>query len=804
MLERYKTLGGVLALDEFSVSELAELSGVRESTVRTILRREGAFVEQIGTQSTGRRGGRPLRWRLRPAAREQLRAQLRELEQLGVGPWLVDQYDNADAPRAGIIAAEDVLLRLASTDVESAKRSELVKLAEAHLDAADASMSASPDARIGTTHRSLDRDRRVVELLLTLEQAEQDIAARRDQSLQEARIQAERLKTEARSRAEALGRDSQERYSRAESAISVLEGEIIALTRKRDELLEQIGTSTGERISAGVSSTASRPRHGFRSGLPPGRGSGTLGSSGTLGIRRITGRPLSAEATALGSVRLATTVFKSESGRTVNPAAWTVTYLRKAAWTVTYLRKTAILDGLCAILTALLALGVTFGFKIHHNGSIPASYLDFALALPFLWLGTLAVAGGYNPRFIGVGSDEFRKILYAALGLIVAVSIVPQASKPHLVAKLDLAQWYAIVTLSCLAALDLTARFLLRKQLRKRRSNGEFMRRAVAVGPVAPVEERETHFRRNTYYGLSVVAACVPDTQLQDEVAGITRLCSGLDSVPSAVARFNADTVAVLASPEMDDTLLRERASDLEETDTDLWVWSSLFDVAGQRTTVDPVAGLPLLHVDHAKLAGGTWVIKGIFEIKSRPLSRWSCSHPFWLLLVRGFGSLTAVRPRSSGWARTAVPSESISSERWSLMRRSARRKLMASNLRDGVLFKLRKDPRITAVGAHLRRWSLDELPKLFNVFLGDMSLVGPRPALPDEVAEHGDRMRRRLAVKPGLTGLWRVNERSDLSWDEAERLDISYVENWSLNSRPADSLEDHFSTHPQVRRLLI
>ncbi len=106
---------------------------------------------------------------------------------------------------------------------------------------------------------------------------------------------------------------------------------------------------------------------------------------------------------------------------------------------------------------------------------------------------------------------------------------------------------------------------------------------------------------------------------------------------------------------------------------------------------------------------------------------------------------------------------------------------MLDSNDSDGVLFKLRSDPRVTALGAHLRRWSIDELPQLFNVFLGHMSLVGPRPAVPAEVAEYADHVHRRLVVKPGLTGLWQVNGRSDLSWEESVRLDLRYVENWSF-----------------------
>ena len=136
---------------------------------------------------------------------------------------------------------------------------------------------------------------------------------------------------------------------------------------------------------------------------------------------------------------------------------------------------------------------------------------------------------------------------------------------------------------------------------------------------------------------------------------------------------------------------------------------------------------------------------------------------------------------RRSGWARTATSSGSTSSAPWSWTPSSARTELLASNDSDGVLFKLRKDPRVTTVGAHLRRWSVDELPQLFNVFLGHMSLVGPRPALPDEAAKYAEHVRRRLVVKPGLTGLWQVNGRSDLSWEESVRLDLRYVENWSF-----------------------
>jgi lipopolysaccharide/colanic/teichoic acid biosynthesis glycosyltransferase len=111
----------------------------------------------------------------------------------------------------------------------------------------------------------------------------------------------------------------------------------------------------------------------------------------------------------------------------------------------------------------------------------------------------------------------------------------------------------------------------------------------------------------------------------------------------------------------------------------------------------------------------------------------------------------------------------------------AARDALLALNEADGVLFKIQQDPRITRLGGWLRRWSIDEVPQLWNVVRGDMSLVGPRPALPEEVARYDVDPTRRLVVKPGLTGLWQVSGRSDLSWAESVRLDVRYVENWSL-----------------------
>ena len=431
----------------------------------------------------------------------------------------------------------------------------------------------------------------------------------------------------------------------------------------------------------------------------------------------------------------------------------------------------ALLDGLSALVAGLLALVVRF----NPQGVIPAEYFLITVALPFLWLGSVAVAGGYDPRFIGTGSEEFRKILNAAVSLTAGVAILSYA------AKFDLARGYVVMALPCTAVFDITARYALRKQLHRRWHRGQRMRRTVAVGHAAPVEHLVAMLQRDSHHGLTVVAACVAGAQHQGEVADVP-ICGDLDSVGSVVSRFHADTVAVLACPEMDGTRLRELAWDLEKTGTEMCVASALLDVAGPRTTIRPVAGLPLLHVDHAELAGGKKVIKEVFDRVSALLAI--------LLLVPLFVMIAlTIKISDRGpvffrQTRTGKDGQPFSLWKFRTMvvdAEARKAELLAQSNGNGALFKMHRDPRVTRPGAWLRRWSLDELPQLLNVLFGDMSLVGPRPALPVEVAEYGDHMRRRLAVKPGITGLWQVSGRSDLAWDEAERLDLRYVENWSL-----------------------
>jgi exopolysaccharide biosynthesis polyprenyl glycosylphosphotransferase len=265
-------------------------------------------------------------------------------------------------------------------------------------------------------------------------------------------------------------------------------------------------------------------------------------------------------------------------------------------------------------------------------------------------------------------------------------------------------------------------------------------------------------------------------------VVAAVPVCGGLERIQSAVSDLAADTVAVLACPELNGVRLRELAWQLEKTGTGLCVAPAILDVAGPRTTIRPVAGMPLLHVDHPELTGLRWVIKGMFDrvfaaaalIMLAPLMALIA-----LAIRRGDGGTAIFRQTRVG--KDGRPFMVCKFRTMVVDAEQRRAALLAHNDGDGLLFKMRNDPRITAVGRSLRKYSLDELPQLWNVLKGDMSLVGPRPALPAEADLYGSYVRRRLVVKPGITGLWQVSGRSDLAWDEAVRLDLRYVENWSF-----------------------
>ena len=441
-------------------------------------------------------------------------------------------------------------------------------------------------------------------------------------------------------------------------------------------------------------------------------------------------------------------------------------------WTKAYLRRAFLTDVVTGFLTSAAALGLRFG------GHITREYAVLSLAFPVLWVTALRLSGAYDARFIGTGSDEFRKVLNAGVSLTAAVAIFA-----YLV-NTPISRFYLLVTMPSVTVLGLVLRYATRKRLHRKRAMGLCMSSVVAVGHETGVADLVNELRRDSYHGLSVVATCLAGAGDEvDKVAGVPVFGGvAVSEIADAVCRSGADTVAVLSCPEIDAVALRQLAWELEKTGTDLCVAPALMDVAGPRTTVRPTAGLTLLHVDHPQLSGPRQVLKGFFDRAMAGLALLLLS-PLMVAIA------VAIRLNDRGpalFAQTRVGKDGhtfkIYKFRTMVVDAEARlAELMPANDSDGVLFKLRRDPRITAIGGKLRKYSVDELPQLINVVKGEMSLVGPRPPLPAEAARYADHVRRRLVVKPGITGMWQVNGRSDLSWDESVRLDLRYVENWSF-----------------------
>ncbi|WP_425564096.1 sugar transferase [Nonomuraea longicatena] len=427
------------------------------------------------------------------------------------------------------------------------------------------------------------------------------------------------------------------------------------------------------------------------------------------------------------------------------------------------------------VFCALVCCACVFGVRLAFGAYIPVEEITLAVGLIVAWPLSMSLAGAYRQRAHGEGTDEFRAVFNGGVGLMATVAIGAYATQTAV------ARSFVMATLPLAVAATLYFRFRMRKRLHSRRAVGDYMRHVIAVGHREAVLDLVVQFRRQPHHGMRVIGACLPPGTLDADLDGLPVLGS-FGEVSEVVAAVGADAVAVLACPELDGTTLRRLAWSLETAKTDLFVAPTLMDVAGPRISIRPVAGMPLLHVEHPEFQGAKRLVKSVFDKVVAALAVVALSVPFLVifLMIR----MTSPGPVLFRQVRVGRNGSHFKVMKFRTMVVDAEKlkdALLEANEFDGVLFKIRNDPRVTRVGAFLRRYSLDELPQLFNVIAGDMSLVGPRPPLPEEVARYVSDVHRRLAVKPGMTGLWQVSGRSNLTWDESVRLDLRYVENWSL-----------------------
>jgi exopolysaccharide biosynthesis polyprenyl glycosylphosphotransferase len=438
-------------------------------------------------------------------------------------------------------------------------------------------------------------------------------------------------------------------------------------------------------------------------------------------------------------------------------------------WQRALVRNLVVLDVVAAALAGLLALGVRFGV-----GADPA-YWAVTLASPLVWVLSCASVRAYEQRFLGTGSEEFQRVFNAGVRLLALTAVV------SLALRLEPARLYVLIALPTTVLLTLLLRYGARQRLHQARAAGRCLHKVVVVGRERSCAELIRQLRREPQAGFSVVGACI-DRSRGPEVEGVPVVGTST-SIVDALRDTGADTVAVGAWSDLSQADLRRLSWQLEGSGVDLVVAPSLTDVAGPRIHIRPVSGLPLLHVEEPEFSGMRRLLKTSVD-RGAALFMLLLAMPL-LLALAIVVRLTSAGPAFFRQERVGTEGERFTMYKLRSMYIDAEQRLAELRERnenaDGLLFKMRDDPRVTPVGKWLRRFSLDELPQLFNVVKGDMSLVGPRPPLQSEVKQYQNDVRRRLLVKPGLTGLWQISGRSDLSWDESVRLDLHYVENWSL-----------------------
>ncbi|MGP7960314.1 sugar transferase [Sanguibacter sp. A247] len=439
-------------------------------------------------------------------------------------------------------------------------------------------------------------------------------------------------------------------------------------------------------------------------------------------------------------------------------------------WTGRYSSLVGMLDVMAIVAAAAVAVRPWAGGDLLGRTVV-------ALLVSFLWVGGLMVDKTRDRRIVGIGLEEYARVWRASWRVAAAFGL------GAFLAGVPVDRWVVVLLMVVGLPLVLLARYGARTYLRSLRDEGRALSRLVVAGSRRCVEELIDELNTNPRAGYLVVGACVPggDPLRGESVAGVPVL-GDVPDIPHQVKVVRAHAVAVAGADSLTAGVVRDLGYRLESTGTDLIVAPGLVDVAGPRVVLSPAEGLSLVHVDAPQFTGVRYVAKSALDRGLALVALLVLGLPMLLIALRvRTTSAGPVLYRQERVGRDGRPFKMLKFRSMRVGADAELDELAAANEAAGPLFKMRDDPRVTPTGAVLRRYSLDELPQLLNVLRGDMSLVGPRPPLPSEVAQYDGHAPRRMLVKPGLTGLWQVSGRSDLSWEEGLRKDIYYVENWSI-----------------------
>jgi exopolysaccharide biosynthesis polyprenyl glycosylphosphotransferase len=442
-------------------------------------------------------------------------------------------------------------------------------------------------------------------------------------------------------------------------------------------------------------------------------------------------------------------------------------------WQRRYARELAVLDLL--LVSAAAVIGYLIRFKNEPGVADGRTYALLGACIAVAWVAAIAQSGGYELRHLSVGAEEFKRIVRASAVLAGSMAIVCY------LLRYQLARGFVAGVIPIGLILLLAGRYALRHHVHRIRRRGGWSYKILAVGDKESVDDLVLAASRSPRAGLTVIGACIDDADHATALRNGIKVLGSVSQAAEIAAEIDADVVALASTRALGTRQIRELGWALEGTGRDLVMAPGLTDVAGPRVHISPVEGMPLVWVDQPEFTGVKRVIKRALDLVGGALLI-ALAAP--VLLVAAL----AVKLTSPGPVLFRQPRLGTHGSEFTVLKlrtmvadaHAGRSALMKHNIQDGALFKMHLDPRITWVGRFLRQYSIDELPQLINVLRGEMSLVGPRP-LASEDSSYTGSARRRLLVKPGVTGLWQVSGRSDLSWDDSVRLDLYYVENWSL-----------------------
>jgi len=416
------------------------------------------------------------------------------------------------------------------------------------------------------------------------------------------------------------------------------------------------------------------------------------------------------------------------------------------------------------------------GVSANSDGlSLSEAVALVSLPLVLGWVVVIALRGGYDRGIFGAGADEYKTVVNASLLTAALLGIGCYLT------RFQLSRQFFIVAFVIGPVLLIVGRFLLRRSLHQARRLGSFTQRTIIVGSDDHVDAVADVLARETWLGYDVLGALAP-AGTGGATEGGVKLLGDVEEATSLIRAYDADVVFVVGGAFDAPLAMRNLVWDLEADNVQVIMAPGVTDVSSERIRVRPVAGLPLLHLDRPRSQDALRWAKRTFDIVGSavllavvsPLMLWTA----WKIKRHDGGQVLFRQTRvgRDGDYFTCLKFRSMVMNAEEVLA-----ELHSEVGYDEGLFKMQRDPRITKPGQWIRRYSIDELPQLINVLRGDMSLVGPRPPLPLEVDRYTLMQSRRLRVRPGLTGLWQVSGRSDLSWTESIRLDLYYVDNWSM-----------------------